>query len=351
MSSTIEVRFSLEISKATNKMENAKGAAFHRWLPTGELDAIQLHLPKPTDSLKVWFERTGQIPWFHDDVLNIASADDPLLDQIGLVYSGPLHVHCRFLTSKTKDSDIADHVSKEIFPPVAEVIKRLRLQFGQWWLSSELPSMASSNQAALFQTIGATVSVDGAPSRPLVPGTPVTVISATVSPDSAFRSYISKADWDALLSDSPLRPIDQDEAMLLDACLRASKALAAADHRAALIYATTAAEFSLELAEDRAPPEAKEAIGRISGENHRLAQRIAAAAGILGGFEPAAIQLAFRGVELRNNLIHKNADLVHPTAELSKIIRALIDIAARLGTGSSFRTLNILLPRQKKTWE
>lgn len=35
------------------------GAVFHRWLPDGKNDAIELDVDDPNGKLKVWFERCG----------------------------------------------------------------------------------------------------------------------------------------------------------------------------------------------------------------------------------------------------------------------------------------------------
>lgn len=82
---TIQIRFVLRLES-----EKFHGPAFHRWLPNGENDAINLVANNENTSLKIWFKRFG----YTDDMVQFSldhnSIEETVLRRQGILQGGPL---------------------------------------------------------------------------------------------------------------------------------------------------------------------------------------------------------------------------------------------------------------------
>ena len=119
----------------------AFGVVFHRWLPRGVEDAIQLDTGRPEADLRVWLETKQTSMKFVEErpvvfadellgemVLRDVSDDDCDRLRAGAqlpVYERPPEVWCRA---------VGKRVVKLLYPPVASFLDILRTTYGQHWL-------------------------------------------------------------------------------------------------------------------------------------------------------------------------------------------------------------------------
>jgi len=125
------------------------GPLFHRWLPNGELDAIELDTKDPKATLKVWFERQGYI---HDGFVEYDKdrneINPDILSTQGKLDTGPLFgllvisdisdSEARSLRKNSQHPETNKHFEKRIidllYTPVSQFLTILRVRYGQYWI-------------------------------------------------------------------------------------------------------------------------------------------------------------------------------------------------------------------------
>ena len=125
------------------------GPYFHRWLPDGQKDAIQLNTGDSNAKLSVWFEQRGFVKggWIKYDHKR-KEVDEEILKQQAVLDAGALigYLDIQSLTDdeyKAVTENLIDdseyisfgkRVINIIHPPISQLIRILRVFYGQYWL-------------------------------------------------------------------------------------------------------------------------------------------------------------------------------------------------------------------------
>jgi hypothetical protein len=91
------IRFQIDLEKeGAHEWFCPHGPLFHRWLPDGQRDAIQLNTGHPSATIRVWFERFGvtinraseteEVVFVRDK----REVDPASMDRQGVLSAGPL---------------------------------------------------------------------------------------------------------------------------------------------------------------------------------------------------------------------------------------------------------------------
>lgn len=130
------------------------GPLFHRWIPNGKNDAIDVPVKNKKNRITIWFDRHGYIDggWVKYD--RSKSEIDPIvMDRQCKLDAGPLHGEAVFSDiSKEERAAVENNLqdSKEyvklgkrivsfLYPPVCNFISILKIQYGQYWIPDLKP--------------------------------------------------------------------------------------------------------------------------------------------------------------------------------------------------------------------
>jgi len=132
-----------------DNFSDPNGALFHRWLPDGKDDAIDIPIDHKRNKIKIWFERHGYIKegWVKFD-RSKSEIDPTIMDRQLKLDAGPLHGEAVY-TDITKEErnavkknlqdgeeyvKLGKRIISFLYPPISNFISILRIQYGQYWL-------------------------------------------------------------------------------------------------------------------------------------------------------------------------------------------------------------------------
>jgi hypothetical protein len=148
-----------------------EGPYFHRWLPNGEMDAIDITNGNGLASLKLWFERTGFMDGgFIRYDRKRTEVDPNIMFRQGKLKAGALRgkavinilldSEISAIESDSQGSDeyvsAAKKIGKVLQPPLNNFISLLRTKYGQYWLQplehwdSRYQSIGADCSSSLF---------------------------------------------------------------------------------------------------------------------------------------------------------------------------------------------------------
>lgn len=245
-----------------NGWRKFNGPLFHRWLPDGEKDAINLYTGFPNTKLKIWFERRGYVEdrFIEFDIAR-KEVDPAVIPTQAALCAGPLFglLEIQDITDKeamclsnqlTEDPiylTLCEKAVDEIIQPcVSRVIDILRTKYGQYWIreSEGLDSKRRSlnNRCYLLRLQWSLDS--GRTWFNLTPNanTAVTHMAVTIGTEKDFHQYLTQKDWEnlAVLSQEEFNP--PLGAFILS---RARQLLEEENYKYALIEGVLALEISL----------------------------------------------------------------------------------------------------------
>src|SRR5262245_16545944 len=163
---TLLLRFAVVLESASVEPydplsgERRHGPLFHKWLPNGERDAIDLNVDEPEAELRVWFEQNG---FFENGRIKFdyerKELDETMISQHPVLDAGPL---IGILKLPNTPDDALDAIQEQrvgdpayvafgrrvahlIYRPVARLLDVLRTNYGQYWIG-ELKEWNSHEQ-------------------------------------------------------------------------------------------------------------------------------------------------------------------------------------------------------------
>jgi len=236
------------------------GPLFHRWLPNGFKDAINLNMGDPNYKLKVWFERRGFVRdgfiMFNYDKYEV---DEKIIPKQGVLEGGPLFGLLEFkglsekeLESVRQDRRDKDYLSlgkkvvnKIIFPRVSNFLNILRIVYGQYWIKElEMWDTKKESLDSYCNSIELYWSLDdGKNWHRFIPNDPSPIALKIELSDEKFKQFITNDDWDLIknLVESNFEPT------LAAECLIRSREFLIADNiRSSIIEGVTALEIAVE---------------------------------------------------------------------------------------------------------
>ena len=342
------LRFAIDLGECgTAGGPSYHGPVFHRWLPDGERDAIPLITGRVDAELVVWFERWG---YRDGDFITFdrrrKEVDLAVMRKQAILDAGPLIGLLRMRVSRDemaalKQSKVGDKSRMElarkavrlIQTPVARFVDTLRTTYGQYWL----PEVRRWD--SLRQTLGhyfnwplnSEWSLDHRKTwASFEPETLSITLRLPRRPE--FGEYLTAADWKTLA-----RTAREDQSPSLSSFLiaRARLTLKQGELKYALVEAVSALEVALDefvrrrVNKNRELTKSMEAFHALN-----LRARVTAIVTTLGTISESDMELAVRGIDARNKVVHEGWD--PPEGDEEKI-DALLRTASSLQSGPTFK--------------
>lgn len=328
-----------------------QGPLFHRWLPNGRPDAITVPVKDSRNELKFWFERRGfrrDGTFIHYDVSRKEVDEDAMRRQAVLVAGGLFgearfaHVMADELTAiRTEEIGSSAYISAGrrvidfLYGPTAAFVDLLRLQYGQYWLPEIRPW--DSRQVSLGQYCSSfglrwreREDQEWSNFRPTENS-----VRVTVGPPSGrgYAENLTESDWKYLQEHF-------DPSATLPLAVRVlgrAHQLSDMGHtNEGIVQAVTALELALEhfVTEQCRVHSAQvaDSIRSVSELPLRTQFSIVATASSL--IQPAILDNALHGIDLRNRVVHQAAVAGECTNEL----RALLQCSQALLRLPEFKT-------------
>jgi hypothetical protein len=341
--SDIFIRFGLDLEDYSDPSPlRNHGPQFHRWLPNGEADAVQLQIGHPRYALKVWFERRGFVRdgWieYDDDRDEI---DEALLDQQGALDAGPLSGLLKVVdppepaiaairAGALGDSaylEFARHIVQEILQPqVSYFLDTLRVRLGQHWIQPLEPwdsRRQTLGSYCLHLNMRWSEAASG-PWQPLRPEKPVSFAQITAVGEYHFRDLITRDDWFAFDGMAPGEtPITLGETILM----RAHAMLNHGEHRFALVEATTALEVAIS-ERFRRRFQGSEILAVSASGFHGLSLGARLLALVPDPSDHISdLELALEAIDHRHQIVHEGKS---PPENSDRLVRSLLAVTALL---------------------
>lgn len=324
------------------------GPLFYRWLPDGEKDAITLNTIDKNAKLKVWFERYG----FEDGgvvTFDYGRREVPpdIVPTVGVLDGGPLHglLELRSLSEERLDAlrsnkigdenyvALGKYVVKLLFPPIANFINILRVNYGQYWIENLEPWDSRKESLGWYcgNKIQIRWSLDGGKNwQPFRPDQPSVELTTTLQEN--YLDYISEQDW------QDLRAVcgkDYTPSVGAFALCRANEFLDKNDLRYALIDGVTALEIGIhEYVRNRLPADNSLHKELAAFWNLPLRAQLISLGLAIGKAGMQEITDTIEAIKLRHDLIHEG---IEPSDAHRQKIIALLKTASTFMTGPSFR--------------
>ncbi|MFQ5851657.1 MAG: hypothetical protein ACE5JU_13870 [Candidatus Binatia bacterium] len=197
------------------RIDHIKGPLFHRWLPDGEKNAIELETEDLNAQLKIWFERRGFVDGsFIRFDYERREVDPEIMSRQAILDAGPLIglLEIRNVGEEqlvpVRQNKIGDDlykalgkriVNKLLHPQIARFLDILRTNYGQYWIrkleswDSRRGSLGNYCRGSLnlkWSLDNGKTWTDFVPDR--------SVIRADLSFGKGYDEYLTERDWQDL---------------------------------------------------------------------------------------------------------------------------------------------------------
>lgn len=326
-----------------------EGPLFHRWLPDGEQDAVELYTSFPHARLKVWFERRGYVEGglIRFDVTR-KEVDHAIIPTQAALYAGPLFgsLEVQGITNDeasclsnqlTEDpvylalcETVVDNI---IRPGVSRFIDILRTKYGQYWIREpeglDYKRRSLKNRCYLLRlqwSVDAGVTWSNLTPNANVTGTNATLIVGT---EESFQQYLTQENWQGL-ADLNQKAFDPPlGAFILS---RARQLFEEKNFKYALIEGVLALEISLayfvkkNFSEHSTPTRSELESMRLEDQLSTVAKHVMLPKNYL--------KLSIQAIRVRNKAVH---EYHFPDEQVKPKIKALLTVVAILNFGQGFK--------------
>lgn len=324
------------------------GPLFHRWLPDGKKNALNLSTTDPKVNLKIWFERRGYVDdSFIKFDFNRTEVDPKIMEEQGILEAGPLFGLLEIQGILKKNLDIlrmnkvghdlymslGKRVVKLICPLVQRFLNILRINYGQYWIA-ELDKW-DSRRESLGIYCGSKLSMQWRTTRqkiwkPFEPEEKRVMFDASISRD--FSEYLTKDDWQELLEAYQEGYEPSASANMLG---RAQYSLDEGNLRQAFVEGTTALEIALhEFIRNN-----QQASGSLLESMQAfwtlpIRSQLIIVFTILSNTTSQQIEEAVKAIEIRNDIVHEGKK---PHAGSKEKLSMLLRLVASMVSGPKFK--------------
>lgn len=329
--------------------ERRRGPLFHRWLPTGPDDGIELPLDEPGLDLRVWFEphgyeKDGRIIFDYErQELGVARISAcPVLDAgplLGLVRATEVDEECLLALREGRMDQpgcvlFARKLAAALHRPLSRVIETLRTNYGQYWINplTEWNPRESSLARHFRQVIQTQWSLDeGTTWADFAPEQAPPVNEPSTAPED-FGDLLSAGDWRAL--EQCLREGYEPHfgASLISRC---HQSVTAGDCLGAIILARDAIEVCLSEFIQRKTRLNKSLTERLDAFHALpLPARLAAVGTLTEAFSPQDLESITKLLEIHRKLVREGW---MPPANVGSEVARVLRIICVLLPGPSFK--------------
>lgn len=326
------------------------GPLFHRWLPDGEKDAIDLYTGFPNTGLKVWFERRGYVEGgFIQFDISRKEVDPAIIPTQAALYAGSLfgllevqditdgEASC-LLNQLTEDpiylALCETVVDKIIQPCVSRFIDILRTKYGQYWIREpeglDYKKRSLNNRCNLLRLQWSLDS--GMTWFNLTPNASTARTHATfvIGTKESFQQYLTQKDWKDLASLSHKEFNPPLGAFILS---RARQLFEEENYKYALIEGVLALEISLahfikkNFDKHSSPTRSElENILHLEDQLRMIANNVV--------LPKNHLKLAIQAIRVRNKAVH---EYLIPDEQVKPKIKALLTVVALLNFGQKYK--------------
>lgn len=328
------------------------GPAFHRWLPNGVADAIQLLDEDNSDSVAVWFERrvknqSGFLTWDRDGIdfdasiigrqgkldggylygqMILSDLSDTQLDSLA---KNPILLGQPFGTYDPDDPTyvkLARRIIAVLQPALARFIATLRHQYGQYWLE-QLPTW-NSRQCTLGTYCSSTLRLKWWSDERQVwcrflPTPSGSTVTSTRLPGRGYAEFLTEADWRRLQS-TRCFPDVSTEVQLLG---QVTKALEHGEFAQAFVELNSALELAINSRLNAGHVTKTISSAIQSFENKQAVSSQAAVVLLLLNRPHEEIQDVLSAIKVRNKIVHEG---YRPTEKEAQKIRPVMQTIRRI---------------------
>jgi len=324
-----------------NDADFGGGPSFHRWLPRGIEDAVEMDLE--IGHLQLWFERRGYTEGIVRFDFERHEVDPHIVPKQGRLDAGPLfgRLHLtkapneiidvlrRDLTGDTNYVALGKSVVKSVHPIIERLLRLFRKRYGQHWLKVLEPwdSRRLSLGAICCDWNMSWSDDNGANWHPFKPDKSVRNYGAMET--TKFNEYLTQSDWFDLKTAVEK---GDDPSLATELVTNSHRMFAEGELRHAVVEAVSALEVAISDAV-RAPIKGSKKLTDSAAsflKDTTLKTRLVVVASFLGGMPAATIEDALAGIELRNRVVHEG---FVPEQQSMKQVRAVMEVAAMLVPG------------------
>lgn len=235
------------------------GPLFHRWLPGGETDAIELDTKDPKATLRVWLEMHG---YLRDGYIEFDREKREIAPEVvptqGKLDGGPLYglltirdindSEARWLKGEVEDIETSKNFEKRIidllYNPVSQFLDVLRTRYGQYWIP-EIEKWDSRKMSAGVFIRGFGFprwSLDGGKTWDTFQNVQTRLSVGELRKRQDYREYLSEKDWRDIknLTNNNWRP-----SQAISTLIRAIELFDNGEVKYAIVEAVTALEMAL----------------------------------------------------------------------------------------------------------
>ena len=342
------LRFAIILQEySLDEIARHDGPLFHRWLPDGQKDGINLSTGDKNISLKVWFERWGFVDggWIRFK-LNERKVDAAIIPKQAILDAGPLIGNLEIIgltddeLKVLKENLIGDEsyislgkrIVNILYPPVSNLIEILRTNYGQHWISKlnkwdsrkeSLGNYCSSIQLAWRLN-------ENEPWKKFKPNESQQSIILDIKKD--YSEYLNATDWKEIE-----KVVNEGYMPNLSAyaLVRTHQLLDFGSLKYAFIEGVIALELALNefilnrLKSNKLLIEANQAFWNLP-----LRSQLITMTSLIVDISQSDIEKAMQAIDIRNKIIHEGWE---PSKDTSEKIEGLLKVVAKLVKGPRFR--------------
>lgn len=213
---TLSVEFQVNLLDEVFDFPRYHGPLFHRWLPDGTRDIIDLDTDNAYSKLTVWFDQMGKKErdlLVYDPTKNEVTDED--IDKQGVLDAGPLkgkltlsdliQPEIDILKQNKIDDDIYIKLGKKIvnnlfYPPISNFINILKYNYGQYWIK-ELEKWDSRirDLGSYCKKMNMKYSLDSEKTwLDFIPTTKKLQYEFVIEMGGPYTEYMTKEEWNIL---------------------------------------------------------------------------------------------------------------------------------------------------------
>ena len=298
------------------------GPSFHRWLPNGVHDALDLDTHIPDTLLKIWFVRRGRRDNYTGGMIEFDhtrnEVDETIMKKQGRLDAGNLYGKLQIdnvtnellealQQKKENDStyiELGNTFQKAVYSPISRFLCLLRVRYGQYWIA-ELRKWNSQNESICeyCNQFSISWSSDGQTWNPFTPDCSPMLRTAIVGRQQDFKLFLTEVDWQnmpKILKDY------NGESAASESSARANEYLEQGELRHAIIDSVTAIELMIpDFLKIRCKESRLQKALNPFFDNASIVQQWAIV-GTLLGLPDDKIKNGLDVIEMRNKIVHKN---------------------------------------------
>jgi hypothetical protein len=333
------------------------GPWFHRWLPDGRKEAIQLKTDAANVSLEVWFERRGETRPSGGPIefsMEKRAVDPEVMARQAVLEAGPLEGLLQLRDAA--DEGVTDlrngnyegeacrqllkRVVKAIGVPVGRFVNVIRVVYGQFWVrplepwdsrTASLESYCSrlllrwSEDGSKWDGVGNTFSIKD----------PGSTIVAT-PPTHDYRDYLTRESWGEL---ARVGQEGYEPSLAATTLFQANRLLDEGKLRSAFLEAGTAFELAASEKFEQFAGGSSQLMS-YSGSFFELPEptKLVVLAGALPAVRREDVELAAKAISIRNRVAHEGYT---PRDRDEDKLKAFIRVIGRLISGPRFRSVEL----------